>query len=57
LLVQGESRTGKELEYTRGSQRHSTLLLGIARQTLRQKAQELGLSVPRLAEAENAPVA
>jgi two-component system nitrogen regulation response regulator GlnG len=44
------------LEYTRGSQRQSALLLGIARQTLRQKVQELGLSVPRTKEAEEDPI-
>lgn len=40
------------LEYARGSQRQSALLLGIARQTLRQKTQELGLAVPRLLNEE-----
>ena len=40
------------LEYTRGSQHHAALLLGIARQTLRLKVRELGLSVPRPVEAE-----
>jgi two-component system nitrogen regulation response regulator GlnG len=43
------------LDYTRGSQREAALLLGIARQTLRLKVRELGLSVPRPAEAEDDP--
>jgi two-component system nitrogen regulation response regulator GlnG len=41
------------LEYTRGSQHQAALLLGIARQTLRLKLRELGLSGPRPAEAED----
>ncbi len=40
------------LEYTQGSQHKAALLLGIARQTLRLKLRELGLSVPRTAEVE-----
>jgi two-component system nitrogen regulation response regulator GlnG len=43
------------LEYTRGSQHQAALLLGIARQTLRQKVRQLGLSTPRLVEAEEEP--
>jgi two-component system nitrogen regulation response regulator GlnG len=39
------------LEYTRGNLRQAALLLGIARQTLRLKIRDLGLSVPRPAEA------
>jgi two-component system nitrogen regulation response regulator GlnG len=40
------------LEYTRGSQHQAALLLGIARQTLRLKLRELGLSARRIVEAE-----
>jgi two-component system nitrogen regulation response regulator GlnG len=40
------------LEHTRGSLRQAALLLGIARQTLRLKLRDLGLSVPRPGEAE-----
>jgi two-component system nitrogen regulation response regulator GlnG len=40
------------LEYTRGSQHQAALLLGIARQTLREKLRQLGLSPRRLVEAE-----
>ena len=40
------------LEYTGGSHHQAALLLGIARQTLRLKLRDLGLSVPRPAEAE-----
>jgi two-component system nitrogen regulation response regulator GlnG len=43
------------LEYTRGSQHQAALLLGIARQTLRLKLRDLGLSVPRPAETEEDP--
>jgi two-component system nitrogen regulation response regulator GlnG len=43
------------LEYARGSQHQAALLLGIARQTLRLKVRELGLSVPRPAEAQEDP--
>jgi DNA-binding protein Fis len=39
------------LEYTRGSQHQAARLLGIARQTLRQKLQALGLHVTRSVEA------
>ena len=42
------------LEYTRGSQHQAALLLGIARQTLRLKLRELGLSARRTTEAEQA---
>jgi DNA-binding NtrC family response regulator len=41
------------LEYTRGNQQQAALLLGIARQTLRVKFRELGLSNTRLPEGEN----
>jgi DNA-binding NtrC family response regulator len=41
------------LEYTRGSQKQAALLLGIARQTLRQKLRDLRLAVPRAAEGED----
>jgi two-component system nitrogen regulation response regulator GlnG len=40
------------LEATRGSQQQAALRLGIARQTLRVKLRELGLSVLRTVEAE-----
>jgi two-component system nitrogen regulation response regulator GlnG len=40
------------LEYTRGNLRHAALLLGIARQTLRQKLRDQGLSVTRTVEAD-----
>jgi DNA-binding NtrC family response regulator len=40
------------LEYTRGNQQQAALLLGIARQTLRLKLRDLGLSVTRSVEAE-----
>src|SRR6266849_4488548 len=39
------------LEYTQGSQHQAARLLGIARQTLRQKLQALGLHVTRSVEA------
>jgi DNA-binding NtrC family response regulator len=39
------------LEYTDGSQQHAALLLGIARQTLRQKLRVLGLSDSRSSDA------
>jgi two-component system nitrogen regulation response regulator GlnG len=42
------------LEYTRGSQHQAALLLGIARQTLRLKLRELGLTARRTTEAEQA---
>jgi two-component system nitrogen regulation response regulator GlnG len=35
------------LEFTRGSQHRAAVLLGVARQTLRLKLRDLGLSVPR----------
>jgi len=40
------------LEYTRGNLQQAALLLGIARQTLRLKLRDLGLSVTRTVEAE-----
>jgi two-component system nitrogen regulation response regulator GlnG len=40
------------LEHTRGNLQQAALLLGIARQTLRLKLRDLGLSVPRPSEAE-----
>jgi two-component system nitrogen regulation response regulator GlnG len=40
------------LEYTRGNLQQAALLLGIARQTLRMKLRDLGLSVTRHVEAE-----
>jgi hypothetical protein len=40
------------LEYTRGNQYQATRLLGIARQTLRQKLRDLGLSISRPAESD-----
>jgi DNA-binding NtrC family response regulator len=43
------------LEYTRGSQHQAALLLGIARQTLRLKLRDLGLSVARPVETEEDP--
>jgi two-component system, NtrC family, response regulator AtoC len=43
------------LEYTRGSQHQAALLLGIARQTLRQKLRQLGLSARRFVEAGEEP--
>jgi two-component system nitrogen regulation response regulator GlnG len=41
------------LEHTRGSQHQAARLLGIARQTLRQKLQALGLHVTRSVEADD----
>jgi len=40
------------LEHTRGNLQQAAFLLGIARQTLRLKLRDLGLSVPRPGEAE-----
>ena len=40
------------LEHTGGNQQQAALLLGIARQTLRLKLRDLGLSVTRHAEVE-----
>ncbi len=40
------------LEFTRGNLQQAALLLGIARQTLRLKLRDLGLSVTRTVEAE-----
>src|SRR5207244_9320574 len=40
------------LQHTRGNQQQAALLLGIARQTLRLKLRDLGLSVARPGEAE-----
>ena len=42
------------LEHTSGSMQEAALLLGIARQTLRMKLRDLGLSVPRPAAANAA---
>ena len=42
------------LEYTHGNLQQAALILGVARQTLRLKLRELGLSVPRPIEAEEA---
>jgi two-component system nitrogen regulation response regulator GlnG len=42
------------LEFTHGNLQQSALILGIARQTLRLKLRELGLSAPRPIEAEKA---
>jgi DNA-binding NtrC family response regulator len=41
------------LEHTRGNLQQAALLLGIARQTLRIKLRDLGLSAPRPGEAED----
>ena len=40
------------MEYARGSQHQAALLLGIARQTLRLKLRDLGLSITRPSEAD-----
>ena len=40
------------LEHTRGNLQQAALLLGIARQTLRLKLRDLGLSVTRSSEVE-----
>jgi two-component system nitrogen regulation response regulator GlnG len=40
------------LEHTRGNLQQAALLLGIARQTLRLKLRDLGLSGTRTVEAE-----
>jgi len=40
------------LDHTQGSQRQAARLLGIARQTLRQKLREVGLHVTHSVEAE-----
>jgi DNA-binding NtrC family response regulator len=40
------------LDYTRGNQQQAALLLGIARQTLRQKLRDLGLHVTHSVETE-----
>jgi two-component system nitrogen regulation response regulator GlnG len=40
------------LEHTHGNVQQAALLLGIARQTLRLKLRDLGLSVTRPGEAE-----
>jgi two-component system nitrogen regulation response regulator GlnG len=40
------------LEYTAGNQHQAARLLGIARQTLRQKLRDLGLHVTHSVEAE-----
>jgi DNA-binding NtrC family response regulator len=41
------------LDYTGGNLQHAALLLGIARQTLRLKIRDLGLTITRPAEAED----
>jgi len=43
------------LEHTAGSQHQAALLLGIARQTLRLKLRDLGISASRPTEAESEP--
>jgi two-component system nitrogen regulation response regulator GlnG len=43
------------LEYTGGNQHQAARLLGIARQTLRQKLRDLGLHITRSVEAEDDP--
>jgi DNA-binding NtrC family response regulator len=43
------------LEHTAGSQHQAALLLGIARQTLRLKLRDLGISATRPTEAESEP--
>jgi two-component system nitrogen regulation response regulator GlnG len=43
------------LEYTGGNQHHAARLLGIARQTLRQKLRDLGLHVTHAVEADDDP--
>jgi DNA-binding NtrC family response regulator len=40
------------MEYARGSQHQAALLLGIARQTLRLKLRDLGLSITRPSETD-----
>jgi DNA-binding protein Fis len=40
------------LEYTGGKQHHAARLLGIARQTLRQKLRDLGLHVTHFVETD-----
>ena len=40
------------MEFTQGNLQQAALVLGIARQTLRLKLRDLGLSVPRSPEAE-----
>ena len=59
-MVDGSTRLGAfvrillplVLEYARGNIQQASHLLGIARQTLRLKLRELGLSVRRSAEVE-----
>jgi two-component system nitrogen regulation response regulator GlnG len=41
------------LEHTRGNVQQAALMLGIARQTLRLKLRDLGLSVTRTVEVED----
>jgi DNA-binding NtrC family response regulator len=43
------------LEHTGGSQHQAALLLGIARQTLRLKLRDLGISAPRATEPDGGP--
>jgi two-component system nitrogen regulation response regulator GlnG len=43
------------LEFTQGSKHEAAMMLGIARQTLRQKVRELGLAEPRSSEADEDP--
>jgi DNA-binding NtrC family response regulator len=43
----------RALEYTGGNQNHAARLLGIARQTLRQKLRDLGLHVTHTLEADD----
>ena len=42
------------LEYTGGNQHHAARVLGIARQTLRQKLRELGLHVGHTVKGDDA---
>jgi two-component system nitrogen regulation response regulator GlnG len=43
------------LDYTGGNQHQAARLLGIARQTLRQKLRDLGLRVSQSVEANDEP--
>ncbi len=42
------------LEHTQGSQRQAAAILGIARQTLREKLRELGITIQRSVETGEA---